>query len=640
MDKDKVIAKFEGDSPFTFFIELAKASKDEHDGMKWIVTGVASTTNVDHDQERMSAPALAQMANIINEKSVPLRYEHDKDPKSIIGKVYEATIDAAKKLVIKAELDQSNTTAKALWDGLQTGSKLGLSVGGKVKRAFRELAEGVGKVIKTFYDVELEEVSVTPRPANYDAWLIDHAFAKSYNDTPEFYNDFRFYNKFLIDNPQLDYIAVFEKSINDKWVKVDSNNSQNKQMKITKETPSSSGDKVISTSDLTGTIDSTHKETEETTTEEKTNTKENEPKVSSEVSSTEGLATKSYVDSKFAELTGLLKQISKSLTYNSSDIHALDSENPDQPKDESTQMHAKDRVKAELEEPMKTHGSSSSSSSSESESEGKEKEREGQDNTYADGTSGDKAPVEDSVPHQQHNPDETAVTTEQQQAKDRKKGVDQAGAERQRGEAPISSLETSGETALDSEMPTSSKVNTEENKAKDGNETNGHDEDETMKTGSESESDTTSGTTSETGTETNKYGHDYMMPELGKIMAKARASNTDPMGVFVFYVTKALEEIKDELKNTNKRVLGLEPRFAEMIRTNPDIQKSIKEWMTPGKRQGMAVNAGRPVLVTREGGRYELMAKEVGADLKKSVEGKDFKSLYQKEFSSGGRIGE
>ena len=142
------------------------------------------------------------------------------------------------------------------------------------------------------------------------------------------------------------------------------------------------------------------------------------------------------------------------------------------------------------------------------------------------------------------------------------------------------------------------------------------------------------------GGETNKYGHDYMMPELGKAMRKARASNTDPMGVFVYYVTKALEEIKDELKTTNKRVLGLEPRFAEMIRTNPEIQKSMKEWMKPGQRQGMAVSSGRPVLVTREGARYELTAKEVGEDIRKSNEGKDFKSIYQSNFSSNGKVGE
>jgi hypothetical protein len=54
----------------------------------------------------------------------------------------------------------------------------------------------------------------------------------------------------------------------------------------------------------------------------------------------------------------------------------------------------------------------------------------------------------------------------------------------------------------------------------------------------------------------------------------------------------------------------------------------------------MAINAGRPVLVTREGGRYELMAREVGEDLRKSTEDKDFKSLYQSKFSTGGKIGE
>jgi phage head maturation protease len=154
----KVISKAEGNFEFTFYIEKAIAEKE---GGKLFVQGVASTMNVDHDSERMSGSALKQMATIINTKTVPLRIEHQKSDDAIVGDVNKAWIDDRGQLWIKAELDPENPMSKILHDSLQKGVKLGLSVGGRVKKAFRELAEGAGKMVKTFYDVVLDEVSVT-----------------------------------------------------------------------------------------------------------------------------------------------------------------------------------------------------------------------------------------------------------------------------------------------------------------------------------------------------------------------------------------------------------------------------------------------------------------------------------------------
>ena len=216
-----------GEFPFKFFIEKALPF-DEDDEL--IIEGIASTTNVDHDSERMSANALTQMANVINEKSVPLRVEHSKDDTAVIGKVYKAWVDDRNQLHVRASLDKSHAVAPILHSSMKQGLKMGLSVGGLVKHATKEFVESVGKVVKTFYDIVLSEVSVTPRPANYDSWLV----AKSITDKDDQGDNFRnsaLHDEFLFQNPQLNYLQVFAKSVPDKaWHKVNINKNNNNNM--------------------------------------------------------------------------------------------------------------------------------------------------------------------------------------------------------------------------------------------------------------------------------------------------------------------------------------------------------------------------------------------------------------------------
>ena len=155
MDKDLITIKAEGDFPFTFYIEKAIAGEEGED---MIITGVASTVNIDHDNERMSSSALKSMAEIINEKSVPLRVEHQSGDNAVVGDVYKAWVDERDQLWIKALLHKAHPAAGILYKSLKDGVKLGLSVGGRVKSAIREFSEATGKMVKTFYQVALEEV--------------------------------------------------------------------------------------------------------------------------------------------------------------------------------------------------------------------------------------------------------------------------------------------------------------------------------------------------------------------------------------------------------------------------------------------------------------------------------------------------
>lgn len=206
------ILKAESKSGFQFTFQIEKSVVKAEDS-DLILSGVASTTNVDHDNERMDEGALKRMVNVVNQKGVPLRWEHSKDPNAILGTVFRGHVDERGQMHIDARLDKNHPLAKELYEAVKGGERYGLSVGGKILNAAQEIAEGAGKFVKTFYDILLDEVSVTKKPSNYDAWL-KTAVAKSTNKDTS-------YNRFLFENQQFDYLAQLSKSIPaDAWKKV------------------------------------------------------------------------------------------------------------------------------------------------------------------------------------------------------------------------------------------------------------------------------------------------------------------------------------------------------------------------------------------------------------------------------------
>lgn len=235
MTEKTITLETTGSFPFTFYIEKAVATETEKE---LVIEGVASTTNIDHDNERMSKEALEAMVNIINTQGVPLRVEHSKSENAVIGDVFKGWVDERNQLHIKARLDKSHPVAPVLHHSMkELGKKMGFSVGGLVKRAMREFSEAKGKLVKTFYDVELKEVSVTPRPANYDSWAIAKSMAKDEVEAEAMRGTF--HDQFLFENPQMDYLQVFAKSVSGNevaWNRVEGSISKNNNKDMTTET--------------------------------------------------------------------------------------------------------------------------------------------------------------------------------------------------------------------------------------------------------------------------------------------------------------------------------------------------------------------------------------------------------------------
>lgn len=522
-----------GEFPFTFYIEKAIPLEEEE---QLILEGIASTTNIDHDDERMSKEALQAMANIINEKSVPLRVEHSKSENAIIGKVFKGWLDDRNQLHIRASLDKSHPVSPILHRSMKSdGKKMGFSVGGIVKRAAKEFSESVGRLVKTFYDVELKEVSVTPRPANYDSWAISKSIARDEEDA-ERSRGTALYDQFLFAHPQMDYMQVFAKSVpDDAWQRVESSD-------ITKKSQNIFMEKNIAKKENE---DSTGAETEKAVTRQEFNVL------------VKGIESLASAFSAFAE--------------KSMDSAAMDANNPDKKKPEviggqatkKASDGAEDQNAPDKKKP-KDIGEDATT-----------KQREGQEDQGGNGS--DEHGTREKTTKKEDTTDEYKLDT-----------VERA----------ITNLESMTKRLQGVKKMTDDEKD-ETKKAEDK-------DDETTKKADEEKEETS----------TTKGIH--------------------PLDQFVVTVTKTIEAMVDKMEKSGMNLVGFRKSMIDNIVNDPVMQEEIQKMMkVPGQKKSMSM--GIPYVVSREGRRYQLTASEVGittVEKSKSSEGKTFKDVYKKEFSS------
>lgn len=144
------------------------------------LTGIASATSVDRDEERMSDEALSMMADDIKRENVNLFGNHSHEWENILGGIDEAII-IDKKLHIGINPNTSNPKYNQLIGTMNTkGVKVGLSVGGNVAGYKWEYDKNIGKKVKILDRVKIFEVSIVGIPSNADSFLtIPQAIAKS-----------------------------------------------------------------------------------------------------------------------------------------------------------------------------------------------------------------------------------------------------------------------------------------------------------------------------------------------------------------------------------------------------------------------------------------------------------------------------
>lgn len=182
-------------SDFKITCAIAKAYERQENGVRRrLIGGLASGTGTDLDGERMAESAIDAFRKAIKDgmtlpdgqwSYIPLRSGHRNEWDDVLGWIVDAEIDKDHNLWIEAEIDQENPVADSLFRKLTKPAehgkplKLGLSVGGSVLKAGYEWNDDLNEFTKTYYDVQLREVSVVSQPAYPTSYLV--ALNKSVN---------------------------------------------------------------------------------------------------------------------------------------------------------------------------------------------------------------------------------------------------------------------------------------------------------------------------------------------------------------------------------------------------------------------------------------------------------------------------
>lgn len=152
---------------FEVGLPLSRVWKDDS-GVMWF-EGVASSTSLDKQQERMTENAIRKMATF---SGIDLLPDHRAGPLEELGTVTETFADN-RTFRVAGTLDADSPEARRLFEKAMQGKPYQLSVGGRVTRAFWAHDDELGKRIRHIDDVVLDHVALC-RPgqaANSDTYL-------------------------------------------------------------------------------------------------------------------------------------------------------------------------------------------------------------------------------------------------------------------------------------------------------------------------------------------------------------------------------------------------------------------------------------------------------------------------------------
>jgi hypothetical protein len=152
------------DRTFEFKITLPIEKSDATDG-KWIISGIASGTQVDREGDVITPEGIASLAEQINGGYIPFRdWHNDNTVLSDVGQAIKAIIEPNDDLRVEVELDQDHPTAQYMWKKLDQGKKFGMSVRGSTVNPFYDLDKSNGRRVRKHSNLLLTEISSTTKP--------------------------------------------------------------------------------------------------------------------------------------------------------------------------------------------------------------------------------------------------------------------------------------------------------------------------------------------------------------------------------------------------------------------------------------------------------------------------------------------
>lgn len=138
---------------------------------EWRFEGLAASTRVDRQHERLDRGALESMARRLRGETdggtaeegalrrPALTLGHKAESRTVLGVVEESWVDD-EGLHVRGRLDQGHAEAKMVYESLRRGGEFGLSVGGRITAAHKVCDESTGTTIRVIEDVALDHIAV------------------------------------------------------------------------------------------------------------------------------------------------------------------------------------------------------------------------------------------------------------------------------------------------------------------------------------------------------------------------------------------------------------------------------------------------------------------------------------------------
>lgn len=154
--------------------------KSVGDGKRVYLKGIASTTGVDRDDERVSTNFIKKMKDVAVGLPIFVKSHRPSEIEDTIGVITD-TYGDENEFGIEAKLmkAEDNENVAKIIKQLDDDILYGFSVGGKITKAFREFNETLKKEVMVIDDGELYHVLLTNQPANGETFA--ETISKSLN---------------------------------------------------------------------------------------------------------------------------------------------------------------------------------------------------------------------------------------------------------------------------------------------------------------------------------------------------------------------------------------------------------------------------------------------------------------------------
>lgn len=132
--------------------------------------GVATNTEVDKEDERMSKSFVNKIKSQILGLNVFVEHEHSIE--KTVGYVDEVIDDGSDNVIVDTALEDAdeNPMVKSILNKIKHGTKIGYSVGGRISKAKKIWDDVKKKTITEIEDGDIFELTLTALPAGVETW--------------------------------------------------------------------------------------------------------------------------------------------------------------------------------------------------------------------------------------------------------------------------------------------------------------------------------------------------------------------------------------------------------------------------------------------------------------------------------------